>query len=420
MSAPLSLEQAEALVLAEVPHTAAQTVDVAAAIGRVLAEPCRARWSLPNAPLSIMDGYALRCAELIAAREAGASSYRAQLLDVSAAGRPSECAIAAGTCVRVATGAVVPDGADLVVPQEDATRGGPEASPWVEFSATALRQATPGRYLRAPGSDLREGELLLAAGTLVGAGEAAMLAAAGHAELAVRRRPIVAVLSSGDELVAIGQRPARGQIVSTNAMMLAAQIRSAGGEPLDLGPVADEAAAVRAAIEAARERADLLVGTGGISVGDRDLVLPSLEALGFALGFRRLALRPGRPTTFGHLPRGGAPPLPVLALPGNPAASFVTCELLVRPWIRAALGVPETRWRRPRRRVELAGEARGDRRRAHFVRARLGPDGRAHPLSAQLSGALRSIAEVDVLLHLPAGVETLPPGSHVDAVVLRA
>ncbi|WP_086001894.1 molybdopterin-binding protein [Plesiocystis pacifica] len=181
---------------------------------------------------------------------------------------------------------------------------------------------------------------------------------------------------------------------------------------------------MRRALLAARDElgVDLLVASGGISVGDHDLVLPALEGLGFELGFRRLRLRPGRPTTFGLLPRSSDAserPLPVLALPGNPASTFVTFELFARPLIRALAGLPERAWSRPTRVVELAEPTRGSPRRTHYVRARWTEDGRAAPLSKQLSGALRSIAYADLLLHVPEDRGEVPAGERLSAVILR-
>jgi molybdopterin molybdotransferase len=388
----LSVELAVATVLADVPAGSLpeQLVGIEAAIGRVLARPVHARWPLPSAPLSIMDGYAVRSQDLLDARANGSGTLVLALASESAAGRPSDELLAPGTCMRIATGAVVPTGADAVVAQEDTRRVAPDR---IELSSTALAQIEPGRHIRPIGSDVAD---------------------------AVRRRPVVAILSSGDELVRIGQIPGRGQIVSTNVMLLATQIREAGGEPLDLGFVPDTEAAVHAAIERAIEQADLLVGTGGISVGDHDLVLPMLERLGFEQRFRKLALRPGRPTTFGRLPRDHeCTPLLVLALPGNPAATMVAFELFGRPLLRALLGLPRHRWQRPFRSVELAAAVEGDRVREHFARAKLDEHGRAHPLTKQLSGALRSIADFDVLLRVPVGRTRVEAGESLPALFLR-
>lgn len=397
-----------------------ERVGVEQAIGRTLAEPVRARWSLPNAPLSIMDGYAVRSLDLVTARdEHDAETLALELASESAAGHPSAAPLEPGTCVRIATGAVVPAGADAVVAQEDTRRIDVGARTLIEMSSVALAQIAPGRFIRPVGSDVREGETLLEPGERIGGGEASLLAGTGNFEVMVRCRPKVAILSSGDELVAIGQTPGRGQIISTNAMMLAAQIDEAGGTAWNLGVVPDTRDAMREAIEQAASSADLLVSSGGISVGDHDLALPVLRELGLELGFRKVELRPGRPTTFGTLPRPGRPALPVLALPGNPASTLVSFELFVRPLIRALLGFPRARWFRPRRSVELACAAEGDRRREHWIRAKLDDAGRAVPLPQQLSGALRSIAGFDALIRIPAGREAVPAGEHLDAIIVR-
>lgn len=420
----LTVDAALALLLEKVDLNVlgSERVGVEQAIGRILAEPGRARWPLPNAPLSIMDGYAVRSLDLITARdEHQAETLALELTHESAAGHPGdwgESAIEPGTCVRIATGAVVPAGADAVVPQEDTHRIAVGERTLIELSSIALAQVAPGRWVRPIGSDVRQDEALLEPGELIGGGEASLLAGTGNFEVVVRRRPKVAILSSGDELVALGQIPGRGQVVSTNAMLLAAQIREAGGEPCDLGVVADTREAMREAIERALSTADILVASGGISVGDHDLTLPVLRELGFELGFRKVELRPGRPTTFGLLPRASSA-LPVLALPGNPASTLVAFELFVRPLIRALLRLPSARWFRARRSVELAAAAEGDRRREHWIRARLDDAGRAVPLPKQLSGALRSIAGFDALVRIPAGRETVAAGERLEALIVR-
>ena len=427
----ISVDAALALLLADLERDGANAplasdeVDIEAAIDRVLAEPCHARWPLPSAPLSIMDGYAVRSTDLLEARDQHDAQTLALLLaSESAAGHPAAADILEpGTCVRISTGAVVPAGADAVVAQEDTRRLEVGGRVLIELSSTALHEIAPGRHIRPTGSDVTRGELLLGPGAEIAGGDASLLAGTGNFRVSVCRRPRVAILSSGDELVPIGETPKRGQIIATNALLLAAQIREAGGEPVQLGPVADTPVAVRAAIEQAREHSDVLVASGGISVGDHDLMLPVLELLGFVQGFRKLALRPGRPTTYGQLPplpsRSPATPMPVLALPGNPASTLVAFELFGRPLIRARSGLPRHRWLRPRRLVELSAPAEGDHRREHFVRAKLGADGRAEPLAKQLSGALRSIAGFDALVRVPAGQRRVEAGEQLEALILR-
>ena len=418
----LSVEQGfeRMLELLEPGPITRERVPLEAAVGRVLAEAPRSRWPLPTAATSIMDGYALRSEDLIRARRLEAETLALELAGESSAGHPSSLELEPGSCLRIATGAVVPAGADAVVPQEDTRLIELGARTLVEFNAAALKQAAPGRWVRPAGSDVGDDELLLEPGTVLSSGCVSLLAAAGHAQLELAARPRVAILSSGDELLRIGETPGPGQIVGTNAMMLAAEIRAAGGEPLELGAVADTHEAMRGAIARAMSEADLLVCSGGISVGDHDLVLPSLQHFGFELGFRKLSLRPGRPTTFGHLPRAdSARKLPVLALPGNPASTLVTFELFARTAIRVLLGLPRRRWRRPWRQIELAAPVRGEATRTHFVRARFEPDGRVSPLDKQQSGALRSIASFELLVRVPAGQTQVAAGERLDALILR-
>lgn len=398
-------------VLDRVGALATEMVAIDRAGGRTLAVPLHSRGPLPSAALSIMDGYAVRSVDL----RGQSGPVALALAGESAAGHPFAHELAAGSCVRISTGAVVPLGADAVVAQED-TRRLAEA---IEFSPLACAQVQPGRWIRPIGSDVGEAELLLEAGSELGPGELALLAACGHVELPVRARPKVAILASGDELLAIGQAPGPGQIIATNGLMLAEQILAAGGEPLDLGRVADHPEALRAAVIRAMHEADLLIGTGGISVGDHDLVLPVLRELNVELRFRRVRLRPGRPSTFGLLTKPGAGVLPVLALPGNPAATMVGFELLARPLLRAMLGLPRRRWFRRVVELELAGPVEGDRKRDHYARVRIDDQGRAAPLDHQLSGSLRSIAAFDALAIVPAGRDRVAAGERLQVLILR-
>jgi molybdopterin molybdotransferase len=397
--------------LARLRPLARERIAIERAGGRTLAEPLHARAPLPSAPLSIMDGYAVRSGDL----RGRAGPIVLALAGESAAGHPFVGTMAPGRCVRISTGAVVPPDADAVVAQED-TRRLAEA---IEFSPLACTQVEPGRWIRPIGSDVGASELLLAAGSELGPGELALLAACGHAELIVHARPKVAILASGDELLPIGQAPGLGEIVATNGLMLAEQIVAAGGEPLDLGRIPDRPEALRAAAIRALHEADLLVGTGGNSVGDHDLVLPVLRELGIELGFRRVRLRPGRPSSFGLMPRPDGALLPVLALPGNPGATLVGFELLGRPLLRAMLGQPRRRWFRRSVELELADAVEGDRKRDHYVRVRIDDRGRAAPLDRQLSGSLRSIADFDALAIVPAGRDRVGAGERLQALILH-
>lgn len=402
-----SLDEAQRLVLDAVkaPMDAVE-VPVADAVGRVLASELHSRWALPGAPLAVMDGYAVRAADLATDRG------DLRLVGESAAGHAAGSKLEEGQTMRISTGAVVPEGADAVVPQEEVEVEGDEGRRRVRFGGDALAETSAGRYIRPAGSDVQNGELLLHAGVCLGAGDIALLGSAGHAMIPVFRRPTVAILCTGDELVEVGATPQRGQVVSTNGMMLAAQVRAAGGVPVNLPPAGDDADALEAAIKRGLE-CDVLVTSGGISVGDHDQVFPALERLGFRPLFRRLKLRPGRPSTFGRVDEK-----PVFALPGNPGSSHVGFELLVRPLLRKLLGLPEDAWLRRRRAIKLVESVSGDRRRAHLVRARWQDEGAA-PLATQVSGALRSISDYDLLLIVPEGVKSLSPGDKVQALVIR-
>lgn len=404
-SAPdLTIDEALHLVLAEARPLPVELVhDPAQAHGRALAHDLHARLDLPGGDTSIMDGWALQAADLAH----GAPRPRLRIRGESSAGHPLTRPIDAGEAARIATGAVLPPGADAVVAQEDARVDGDA----LEIDLAGAGVVRPGHFVRARGSEVRRGELLVAAGAPLGPGELALLYGAGHHGLPVRRRPRVAIVCTGDELLPLGATPGPGQVIGTNALMLAAQIREAGGVPQDLGVAADDLAATRAAIERAAEGADVLLTSGGISVGDHDHVAAALAGLGLHARFRRLALRPGRPLTFGRLGD-----LLVFALPGNPASTYVTFELFVRPLLRRLAGLVGPS--RPRRRLVLADRAEGAGPRVHVVRARLGDDGRATPLPQQRSGSLRSLAGHDALLLVPAGVRELPAGAEVDALLL--
>ena len=401
MSDDVDVPEALARVLAACRPLPIEHSEPAHACGRVLAEPLRARWPLPGADVSTMDGWAVRADDL----SAGTGTVALRIHGESAAGHPQHAPLAAGEAAWISTGAVLPPGADAVVAQEDTTRAGD----LVHVDLARAGVVGPGHFVRRAGSDVAEGALLLSPGTALRAGDVALAVGAGHGALPVHRAPRVAILCTGDELVPPGATPGRGQVVSSNGLMLAALVREAGGVALDLGLVGDQLDTLRAALAHALEIADIVLTSGGISVGDHDLVFPALHALGLVPSFRRVRVRPGRPLTFGR--RGDAL---VFALPGNPASTFVSFHLFVRPALRALAGDPQPV--RPPRRVTLAAPAEGAGRRAHYVRARLRGDV-AEPLADQASGALTSLRGCDALLAIPPG-PSLPAGAEVEAIAL--
>lgn len=317
------VEDAQRRVLENVVPLPAEPAPLLATHGRVLATDVAARRTQPAANLSAMDGYAVRHADI------ATLPARLPLGGVSAAGRPFAGRLQPGQAVRIFTGAIVPEGADTVVMQEDCT---------AEDGAVVVNHPQkPGRHIRQRGIDFAEGEVLLPAGRRLTARDIGLAAAMNHATLPVHRRPKVALISTGDELRPPGSQLAEGQIVSSSAPYLAAALAAEGAEVADLGLVPDQLEATIAAVRAARmQGADVLVTTGGASVGEHDLVHRALEADGVELGFWRIALRPGRPLIFGR--RGT---LRVLGLPGNPVSTFTCALLFLLPLVRALSGRSE-------------------------------------------------------------------------------
>lgn len=388
------------------PPLEAEEVDIGSASGRVLAETCVARWDVPGADVSMMDGWAVRAADLTP--EGNPDGITLRTAERSAAGHPRDAPLPPRGATRIFTGAVLPAGADAVVPQEQARSD----ADTVVFDAEVAESTRPGTFVRTRGDEQREGETLLTPGEQLGAGAIALLASSGHARVLVHRRPRVAIVSTGDELVRLGQSPTRSGVVSSNGIMLAAMVEAAGGDAIVLPDAPDEPAQLQQALGQAA-RADVVVTSGGISVGDHDGVRPALEALGATVVWHGLALRPGKPAALFVL--GDTL---VFALPGNPASAFVCFELLVRPALLARRGRRDPR-PRARRSVTLDAPIRGAGVRAHYVRGVWTGPQTVTPLRVQRSGNIASIASADVLLVVPPGVETVQAGESCEAIELE-
>ncbi|MCJ2141446.1 gephyrin-like molybdotransferase Glp [Methylobacterium sp. E-066] len=392
MSGLIPVAEALARVLASVPGPVeAETVPLAQAAGRTLAADVAAARTQPPFPASAMDGYAVRFAD---ASAVGASL---RLIGTSAAGHGFSGHIGPGEAVRIFTGAPVPEGADAILIQEDAEAEGE--------TVRVMEGVEKNRFIRRAGLDFTAGETLLVAGMTLDARRLALAAAAGHPRLSVRRRPRVAILATGDELVEPGAAPAWDQIVASNSLALAALSAEAGAEIIDLGIVADDHGALEDAFRRAREaRADLLVTLGGASVGDHDLVQAALAKEGLELGFWRVALRPGKPLMQGRL---GA--MQVIGLPGNPVSSIVCGLLFVVPAIRALQGDPQAGADRSEP-ATLGRDLPANDGRADYMRASLAIEpGRlpvASPEQRQDSSMLAVLGRAEALLirapHEPA------------------
>jgi len=387
----LTLEEAHERVLAHVRPLAAEDVPVTAAAGRVTAEDVRARVDLPPFASSAMDGFALRAADVPAAL---------RVVGESAAGRPFDGELGAGEAVAISTGAVVPDTADAVVPVEDVVRTGDG----VEVS----HELVAGVNVRPRGGDVSLGEVVVPAGARLEPARLAAAAAAGVAAVPCARRPRVVVVATGSELVPPGERLEPGQVYEANALMLAAAL-AAGGAEVVAGPAApDEPAALRAALERGLE-ADVLVTSGGVSVGEHDLVRGIEEELGVEEVFWRVAIKPGKPISFGVHGR-----TLVFGLPGNPVSALVGCELFVKPAVRALQGAAEPLPRYER--GSLGASLRRNDERDEFVRARtaVGDGGTVlEPVVGQQSHMIVHAAAADALVHVPRGNGELAAGSRV-------
>lgn len=369
----LSVAEAQAALLALATPPKAETVPLIAATGRFLTEELTARRTQPTRALSAMDGYAI-------AHDAQTTEWR--VVGDIAAGTLPQFSVSSGEAARIFTGAPLPSGADTIVIQEDVQREG---------AAIKLTGARPecGAHVRTAGSDFSEDDALLAAGMPVTAGAIALAAMAGHDQLIVGARPRVALLSTGNELLPVGAPPQDGRIPSSNAPMLAAQLAALGIASHDLGIASDEMTDLSARITAARAH-DVLVTTGGVSVGDHDLLQPVLRALGADIAFWRVAIRPGKPILVARL--GDTI---VLGLPGNPASAFVTAHLFLLPLLRQLMGSA-----RPLPMIataRLASDLPPVGPRALYIRA-VAENGLITPFSSLDSGLTQPLAAANALL----------------------
>ncbi len=395
----ISVEAARDRILGALAATPAETVALAEGWGRVLAHPVVSRVTQPPADVSAMDGYAVRAADAVA-------GARLAVTGSAPAGHPFDGAVGPGEGVRIFTGGLVPAGADAILLQEDAEATGSEV-----LVQEAVR---PGRWLRRQGLDFTVGEALIAAGRRLTARDIGLAAAANHPWLAVHRRPRIGILATGDEIALPGDPIPAGGIVSSNAHALAALVRAGGGDPLVLPIAPDDRGAIVEAAAAART-CDLLVTTGGASVGDHDLVQSALGPAGFALDFWQIAMRPGKPLIWGRL---GDTPL--LGLPGNPVSSLVCGVIFLLPALQRLSGLPGAAPRIVMARTGTALPA-NDRRHDHLrASLELASDGvpvaSAFPL--QDSSMLKTLARADALILRPPDVPAAPAGAMVEVIPL--
>ena len=395
----ISVAEARARILAPLRATPPEIVALAQGWGRVLASPVLARLTQPPADVSAMDGYALRAAD-------GAIDTILRVIGSAPAGHPFAGQVGPGQAVRLFTGSVVPAGADTVLLQEDAIRTGD--------SVEVREVCVAGRHIRRAGQDFSTGDVLVRPGRRLGARDIGLTAAANHPWLSVHRRPRIAILATGDEIAMPGEPIVPGGIVSSNSHAIAALVRAGGGEPMILPVAPDDHGAIGAAVDSLAG-IEMLVTTGGASVGDHDLVQAALAERGFELDFWKIAMRPGKPLIAGRV--AGTP---VLGLPGNPVSALICAALFLLPSLdvlgglsaaaprteRAVLGVPVPE-----------NDSRADHLRATLA---IEPGGLlvATPFPRQDSGMLSLLARADALILRAPRAVALAKGAEVEVIRL--
>lgn len=395
---PISLEEAQERLLALASPLAVERVDIEGALGRYLAEPVHARRTQPAADLSAMDGYAVAPGDL-----AGPWT----VIGESAAGHPFAGTLGPGQAVRISTGAILPTGSGNVILQEDVTRDG------AALTLDGAPPQPPHKHVRPCGMDFSRGGEVLPAGARIGPAQAALAIASGHKHLPVHREPRVVVIDSGDELAEDPEDCGPHQIPASNGLMLLAMVRALPVDAARIGPVADTMDDLASAF-ARCEHADIIVTSGGASVGDHDLVRPALEAWGARIDFWRVAIKPGKPILVATRQRQGHRQI-VLGLPGNPASSMVTAFLFLLPLLRHLSGAKSPFPTQVRTRTATAIKANGGRR--EFLRGTW--DGSSViPRTLQDSGALASLAASNALVDRPAHAAASDAGDEVTAYLL--
>ncbi len=401
----LPVDQAIARVIDGAPLTISQAVPLLQARGRTLAEPLDAFFTQPPFAVSAMDGYAVRAADVVRV------PARLTLAGTSAAGHRFHGAVEGGHCVRIFTGAALPEGANAIVIQEDTTPDG---------DGIIMRETSPpGRHVRTQGFDFVSGQRLLAAGRVLDARALTLAAAMGHASVPCRRRPTVAILATGDELVWPGETPGPDSIVCSNSFGLAALVESAGGVPVVLGIARDTHAALAEKIALA-DAADILITTGGASVGDHDLVAPALQAAGMTLDFWKIAMRPGKPLMFGQRDTPLVKSQRVLGLPGNPVSALICGRLFMVPLIHAMLGHDAASATTGMARVTIALDANGPR--THYMRGTIeavsGAGLQVTPIASQDSSLVSPLAHASCLIVRAVGAPAVPAGTDVPVMLI--
>ena len=404
----LSVQQARERLLNQLTTVGIETIDLIHAAGRVLASPVISPVDLPPFPNSSMDGFAVRSEDVVRASQA--NPVQLQVVADIPAGIAPEVQLSTGEAARIMTGAVVPDGADAVVPVEDTDFHSRDAGIPAPETVSIYKSTRLGANVRPRGQDVRYGEEVLPADQPLRPQDLGLLSMVGAARVVVFRRPRVAVFSSGDELLPVDEPLAPGKIHDSNTYTLVSLVESTGAEPINLGIIKDTQQAVEECLEqAVSQDVDLIVSSAGVSVGAFDFVRSVVESRG-TLNFWRVNMRPGKPLAFGQYRQ-----IPFIGLPGNPVSAFVGFEVFVRPAIHKLSGAPMID--RITRIVHLAEAVESDGRESYLRAVIFERDGKleARLTGHQGSGNLRSLVQANAFLIIPSGVKSLPAGGEAEA-----
>jgi|MDSW01.1.fsa_nt_gb molybdopterin molybdotransferase len=399
----IPLEEAVNKITSQLSPLAANELPLHEAVGTALTEEVQATRRLPPFNNSAMDGYALRAEDTKLAGPDSPSMLPVQ--GVVAAGHPSKEALKPGYVMRIFTGAPMPENADTVVIQENTTA--------LDNQVQIFKPALPGDHIRLAGEDVEPGQTLMHQNQILGPGDIAMLVAQGHTTASVIRKPRVAIIPTGDELVEAGQPTGPGQIANSNGIMLQAMCVELGMEPVLHPIVRDQQEALSHALVESSKTSDLILTIGGVSVGDFDYVLSSIQETG-SIDFWKVAIKPGKPLAFGHINQ-----TPIIGLPGNPASAFVCFELFARPALLKLAG--RSSQKRLVVEAQLQKPIKQNKTREQFLRARLSQEDtryRVETASTQGSGQLSSMLNINALVRIPSGHGTINAGQNVSVIAL--
>ena len=392
------------LVLDSVSELPPMEMPISDVNGCVLAQDIYARWPLPSFDNSSMDGYAVIASDLVNASEGAPISL--PVIDDIPAGFKSLETLQSGQAIRIMTGAPVPAGADSVIPVES-TDGGSEV---VQIRAPI----EVGSCIRREGEDVKARELVLTKGTFIGPRQIALIAAVGHGVISVIPRPRVAVLATGSELVEPGTELKYGLISDSNSYLITAIANDSGATAYRLPPAQDDEDTLIGILQDQVHRADLIITTGGVSMGAHDPVKSAFLKLGTAQ-FHKVAMQPGMPQGFGSV---GEPAIPIITLPGNPVSAYISFETFIRPAIRKMRGLKQ--WEHPQQQATLKGELRSPINKVQFARARFIAQGQVEPVgTGQGSHVLGGLAQADALIVIPVGVDSIASGEQVQVIDVR-